>query len=132
MRVVVRPPDCRDADGAQDVQAELPLVVAEVARQELRAGLARVDVGLWDAGQVTDVVHGCHPQRLPAVPPRPSGTDLVVEDDVLLLTIRGAARCEAAPTEVVGRGEPGLARSDDEHVDGRRGGHDLSVSGRDA
>jgi hypothetical protein len=98
------------ADGAQDREAELPLVGGEVARHGVGRRLGGVKGRFREAGQVEDAVDRRHPQGPPAVPPGAAGPVLAVEHHVL----------QAEPPQVIGGGEPGLAGADDHH--GRRAG----------
>ncbi|MDX6422368.1 MAG: hypothetical protein QOG28_6988 [Trebonia sp.] len=93
------------ADGAQDGEAELPLVRREVAGHRVGGGLGGVDGRLRHAGKVEDPVHCRHPQGPPAVPPGAARRVLAVEHHVL----------QAAPAQVIGGRKPGLAGADDHH-----------------
>ncbi|GAA2794766.1 hypothetical protein GCM10010470_32150 [Saccharopolyspora taberi] len=98
--------DRKHLDRAQDRELERPLVAGEVLRDDLRRG-PRVVAGLErESRQVVDPVRGADPQRRPAVLPRTARAVGVVEHD----------EAGTAAPEVVRAAQPGLAGSDDHHV----------------
>lgn len=102
-------------DRSAHLEVEPLFVFGEVRGQYIGARRGRIRGWHREAGQFVDAVDRRHPQRPPAVLPRSAWRSLGIERDVRPISV---LRRVSPTSEVIRRGQPGLARADDGDVDG--------------
>ena len=106
------------ADRTLHIEVEALLVVGEVGGEDVAAAGVRVRGRYGKPRQLVDAVDRRHLQRSPAMPPRAAGPVLRVEhNEGAVVNGRSRSGYEPAALQVIGRRQPRLTSTNDEHID---------------